>query len=63
MKQKNCRPSTSSTALFFFYYYYYYLYLDVVFFFLTQIEDECKLGSPDEIASTVHQILSFINGS
>ena len=28
-----------------------------------QMEDECKLGSADEIASKVHQIFSLINGS
>jgi hypothetical protein len=58
MKQKTADLAAAQQLYFFF---YYYLYLDVVF--LTQIEDECKLGSPDEIASTVHQILSFINGS
>ncbi|XP_059456987.1 transcription factor bHLH57 [Corylus avellana] len=35
----------------------------VLYSFNLKIEDECKLGSADEIASTVHQILSFINGS
>lgn len=28
-----------------------------------QIEDECKLGSSDEIEAAVHQIFSYINGS
>ncbi|KAE7999280.1 hypothetical protein FH972_003729 [Carpinus fangiana] len=35
----------------------------VLYSFNLKIEDECKLGSADEIASTVHQILSFINSS
>ncbi|GMY09112.1 transcription factor bHLH67-like [Fagus crenata] len=35
----------------------------VFYSFNLKMEDECKLGSADEIASKVHQIFSFINGS
>lgn len=28
-----------------------------------QIEDDCKLGSADEVAAAVHQVFSFINSS
>ncbi|TXG63110.1 hypothetical protein EZV62_010104 [Acer yangbiense] len=31
--------------------------------FNLKIEDDCKLGSADEIAAAVHQIFSYINGS
>ncbi|XP_023896625.2 transcription factor bHLH67 isoform X2 [Quercus suber] len=35
----------------------------VLYSFNLKMEDECKLGSADEIASKVHQIFSLINGS
>lgn len=28
-----------------------------------QIEEECKLGSANDIAEAVHEIFSYINGS
>ncbi|XP_057975089.1 transcription factor bHLH57-like [Malania oleifera] len=35
----------------------------VLYSFNLKIEEDCKLGSADEIAAAVHQIFSFINGS
>ncbi|XP_044492231.1 transcription factor bHLH57-like isoform X2 [Mangifera indica] len=35
----------------------------VLYSFNLKIEDECKLGSSDEIEAAVHQIFSYINGS
>ncbi|KAL6322264.1 hypothetical protein AAG906_005228 [Vitis piasezkii] len=35
----------------------------VLYSFNLKIEDDCKLGSADEVAAAVHQVFSFINGS
>ncbi|KAF3774793.1 Transcription factor [Nymphaea thermarum] len=35
----------------------------VLYCFNLKIEEECKLGSADEIATAVHQIFSYINGN
>lgn len=35
----------------------------ILYSFNLKIEDDCKLGSADEVAAAVHQVFSFINGS